>query len=59
MLKLLQTCTPLEDTDLNPGDMFKGHGALALTAMLLSSFTIPAGAALLSQSQAEKQARGF
>ena len=39
--------------------MFKGHRALTLTAILIISLAIPAGAALLSQSQAENQARGF
>jgi len=39
--------------------MFKGHRALALAAILLISLAIPADAALLSQSQAENQSRGF
>jgi hypothetical protein len=39
--------------------MFKSHRALALTALLVTSLAIPVDAALLSQSQAENQARGF
>jgi hypothetical protein len=39
--------------------MFKDYRALTLTAILLISIAMPAGAALLSQSQAENQARGF
>lgn len=39
--------------------MFKDCRALALTVILLIFTAIPAGAALLSQTRAENQARGF
>lgn len=39
--------------------MFKDYRALALTMTLLISIAIPAGATLLSQTQAENRARRF
>jgi hypothetical protein len=39
--------------------MFKGHRVLPLTLILLVWLTLPAGATLLSQSQAESRARSF
>jgi hypothetical protein len=39
--------------------MLKGHRALALTSILIVCLAAPAAATLLSQAQAENQARGF